>query len=403
MQKHRSIGSKSFRQSSERTELYRPITPLVSAEDAPKTPLESAEEVKQWEEARCPICMEHPHNAVLLRCTSYDKGCRPYMCNTSYRHSNCLDQFCKSSVSSPSTLTIQGNLSARSNLNRTAQSNAYGSESQHKLSCPMCRGEIFGWFVVEAARNFMNSKVRSCSTETCDFSGNYLELRQHARSDHPAVRPSEVDPERQHDWTRLQRESEFSDMMSMIRAMTGLGGGEEGDQTRLEYESDYLGMFSLFRAMNGEGEIELELHTPADSLQSLHSSIISIVEVIQSTMAAMSGLHYALENLRINRQNNSLGWSNNYRQGNFGRSNSSIQNNTGGQISNGFRSNFRDRSNYRQRNYNNSLNSRENYSRRGNLTERMRSNRTNNIRRGWDQQRYNLRRDRWNQQRWTGQ
>nr|GEV65037.1 hypothetical protein [Tanacetum cinerariifolium] len=36
----------------------------------------------EWEEARCPICMEHPHNDVLLRCSSFEKGCHPYMCDT---------------------------------------------------------------------------------------------------------------------------------------------------------------------------------------------------------------------------------------------------------------------------------------------------------------------------------
>ncbi|XP_042518910.1 uncharacterized protein LOC122092734 isoform X1 [Macadamia integrifolia] len=50
---------------------------------------------KEWDEASCPICMDHPHNAVLLICSSHDKGCRSYICDTSYRHSNCLDRFKK--------------------------------------------------------------------------------------------------------------------------------------------------------------------------------------------------------------------------------------------------------------------------------------------------------------------
>ena len=40
----------------------------------------------------------------------------------------------------------------------------------------------------------MNSKLRSCSLESCDFIGNYSELRKHARSDHPYIQPSKVDP-----------------------------------------------------------------------------------------------------------------------------------------------------------------------------------------------------------------
>ncbi|KAK9140683.1 hypothetical protein Scep_010364 [Stephania cephalantha] len=56
---------------------------------------------KEWDEALCPICMDHPHNAVLLLCSSYDKGCRPYLCDSSYRHSNCLDRFKKFFRNSP--------------------------------------------------------------------------------------------------------------------------------------------------------------------------------------------------------------------------------------------------------------------------------------------------------------
>uniref|UniRef100_A0A8R7P385 Uncharacterized protein n=1 Tax=Triticum urartu TaxID=4572 RepID=A0A8R7P385_TRIUA len=47
----------------------------------------------EWDRISCPICMEQPHNAVLLICSSYKNGCRSYICNTSHRHSNCLDRF----------------------------------------------------------------------------------------------------------------------------------------------------------------------------------------------------------------------------------------------------------------------------------------------------------------------
>lgn len=49
----------------------------------------------EWDRISCPICMEQPHNAVLLICSSYKNGCRCYICNTSHRHSNCLDRFRK--------------------------------------------------------------------------------------------------------------------------------------------------------------------------------------------------------------------------------------------------------------------------------------------------------------------
>ena len=46
---------------------------------------------KYWEDAKCVFYMDLPHNVVLLLCSSHEKGCHPYMCVTSYMHSNCLD------------------------------------------------------------------------------------------------------------------------------------------------------------------------------------------------------------------------------------------------------------------------------------------------------------------------
>ncbi|PIN05255.1 hypothetical protein CDL12_22211 [Handroanthus impetiginosus] len=146
-----------------------------------------------WEEARCPICMEHPHNAVLLLCSSREIGCRPFICDTSYRHSNCFDQFRKSSASS-SLETHEG--------------------QRAELVCPFCRGLVTGWDVMQPARKFMNSKSRSCSLETCSFIGNYAELRKHARLEHPLERPSEVSPARQSDWTMMEQQREIEDALA---------------------------------------------------------------------------------------------------------------------------------------------------------------------------------------------
>lgn len=154
------------------------------------------EDVKEWEEARCPICLETPHNAVLLKCCSHEIGCRPYMCNTSYRHSNCLDQFCKSYGYDPHL------------------SSSILEEFEPHLVCPFCRGEIYGYMVLEPARRYMNSKTRTCSSETCEFQGTYSELRQHARSQHPSARPSEVDPTRRRDWLRMEQETDSADFLS---------------------------------------------------------------------------------------------------------------------------------------------------------------------------------------------
>lgn len=171
----------------------------------------SVADIREWDEARCPICMEHPHNAVLLQCSSSDKGCRAYMCDTSYRHSNCLDQFRKSTPGSGG--------------------DGEGSEVKPEianLTCPLCRGEVKGWTVVEGARHYMNGKPRSCSLETCSFNGVYKELRKHARTEHPCLRPSEADPDRQRDWRRMERQRDIGDLLSGIRSALGMGDWELG-------------------------------------------------------------------------------------------------------------------------------------------------------------------------------
>ncbi|KAF9616590.1 hypothetical protein IFM89_030642 [Coptis chinensis] len=57
---------------------------------------------KEWDNALCPICTDHPHNVVLLLCSSFDNGCKPYIYDSSYRHSNCLARFKKYFRSGPS-------------------------------------------------------------------------------------------------------------------------------------------------------------------------------------------------------------------------------------------------------------------------------------------------------------
>ncbi|PWA34231.1 hypothetical protein CTI12_AA621150 [Artemisia annua] len=110
---------------------------------------------KEWEEARCPICMEHPHNAVLLLCSSLEKGCRPYI----------------------------------GRINECIKNNP--------------------------ARQFMDSKTRRCSMDTCNYTGNYLQLRKHARGKHARVRPTDVDPERELKWRNLEEYMELQDLVSM--------------------------------------------------------------------------------------------------------------------------------------------------------------------------------------------
>lgn len=249
---------------------------------------------KELDEISCPICMDHPHNAVLLLCSSHDKGCRSYVCDTSYRHSNCLDRFKKlrantaNSPTEPSSLSLNAfssfntygtNSALRPNLNEayenlnlnesnsvlsvdlheeppqennnTQDQNSIletgggnveaieseslrerveldeldvenSSESNLSLKCPLCRGDVLGWEVVEEARKYLNSKRRGCSRESCSFSGNYQELRRHARRIHPTTRPSDIDPSRERAWRRLEHQRELGDVVSAIRsAMPG--------------------------------------------------------------------------------------------------------------------------------------------------------------------------------------
>ncbi|KAK6236239.1 hypothetical protein SCA6_011576 [Theobroma cacao] len=248
---------------------------------SPKLPSETEENLKEWEEARCPVCMEHPHNAILLICSSHEKGCHPYMCDTSYRHSNCFDQFRKSfadsSATTPQDTQQEGAQLATTNLSpapvATATSDSTVTDLQEerseevsarseegpstpstvscenqvlaKLVCPLCRGEIKDWVVVEPARHFMNAKSRSCSSETCNFTGAYKDLRKHARLEHPSVRPTEADPERQRNWRRLERQRDLGDLLSTLQSSFG---EERADDSNSPIDDgSLLTVFFLFR------------------------------------------------------------------------------------------------------------------------------------------------------------
>lgn len=243
-----------------------PCSSSLPSESKHSNPPTTEDDLKEWEEARCPVCMEHPHNAVLLVCSSYEKGCRPYMCDTSYRHSNCLDQFRKSfaeaSTATPTeegtqptaqssdivnveTLITGSQEEAKTPTLLAAESFSSMHKLQQKLVCPLCRGQICGWIVVESARDFMNAKTRSCACETCDFTGNYTDLRKHARLEHPQVRPSEADPERQRHWRRLERQRDIGDVLSTIQS--SLGEDQDDDAMLPMDERGWITIFFLFR------------------------------------------------------------------------------------------------------------------------------------------------------------
>lgn len=87
-----------------------------------------------------------------------------------------------------------------------------------ELLCPLCRGKVKGWKVVEAARAHLNQKTRTCAQESCNFSGPYEELRKHARCTHPLARPSEIDRTRQDRWIQLERQRDLGDVLSTIQS-----------------------------------------------------------------------------------------------------------------------------------------------------------------------------------------
>lgn len=164
-----------------------------------------ASQKKEWDNCVCSICLESPHNAVLLLCSSYEKGCRPYMCATSNRFSNCLEQFSKAKGLIPSPDSLESNCA---NTKREIS----------ELLCPLCREKVKGWTVVDPARHYLNSKKRACTQENCSFVGTYKEIKKHVKIEHPKACPRDVDPSVVEKWKKLERERDLSDVFSTIRA-----------------------------------------------------------------------------------------------------------------------------------------------------------------------------------------
>ncbi|KAE8795573.1 hypothetical protein D1007_29461 [Hordeum vulgare] len=186
---------------------------------------------KEWDDARCPICMDHPHNAVLLLCSSQDKGCRSYMCDTSYGHSECLYGFRKmkanrmDSSSQPSS-SLPGDTSNQGVSQRSRLSHSTGSprllvdvpefrenlshehvirssaavsgqqgtnynqgpvtleahmgqvsgqvesaevSNSNQLMCPLCRGDVKGWEIIKDARRYLDEKQEAARGKHAHF------------------------------------------------------------------------------------------------------------------------------------------------------------------------------------------------------------------------------------------
>ncbi|KAG1326430.1 hypothetical protein COCNU_01G003640 [Cocos nucifera] len=166
-----------------------------------------------WEDVTCPICLDFPHNGVLLQCSSYDKGCRPFMCDTDHTHSNCLGRF-KSAYGLPAIAKV----SSTTNETSVESFQEITSSPNSRPTCPLCRGYVIGWIVIDEARLYLNMKKRCCQEKCCSYVGNFFELQKHAQLKHPHSRPSEIDPARQLDWENFQQSSDIIDVLSTIHA-----------------------------------------------------------------------------------------------------------------------------------------------------------------------------------------
>uniref|UniRef100_A0A1J3E8X6 Uncharacterized protein n=1 Tax=Noccaea caerulescens TaxID=107243 RepID=A0A1J3E8X6_NOCCA len=151
---------------------------------------------KAWKGVTCPVCLETPHNSVVLLCSSYHKGCRPHMCATGNRFSNCLEEYKK------------------------AYAKDEKSGEPAELLCPLCRGQVKGWTVVEDARKYLNSKKRACMKDKCLFSGSYKQLKKHVKAVHPRAKPRAIDPALEAKWKKLEGERERSDVISTVMSST---------------------------------------------------------------------------------------------------------------------------------------------------------------------------------------
>lgn len=157
---------------------------------ANQEPTFAATEKCAWTDATCPVCMEFPHNAVLLLCSSHDSGCRPYICATNFQLSNCFDQLVES-----------------------CRNESSEDPDSIELACPLCRGVVKGYTLVEPAREQLNQKRRSCMQDGCLYMGTYTELCKHVKKKHPSANPRVVDPVHAFRWKRLLFRSSLQDMI----------------------------------------------------------------------------------------------------------------------------------------------------------------------------------------------
>lgn len=91
-------------------------------------------------------------------------------------------------------------------------------QNSAEVKCPLCRGSVTGWIPAGGVRQYLDNKLRTCSHDSCKFTGTYEQLREHARTAHLLTKPAHVDLSRKRTWDRLEREQEVGDVISAIRS-----------------------------------------------------------------------------------------------------------------------------------------------------------------------------------------
>ena len=137
-----------------------------------------------WEDAICLVCMEVPHIAVLLLCSSYKMGCRllcvllaiafPTVFNNTKgptQKSSSVLSLQRAYIKSSSVLSLQ--LATNDSDSNTTADVPRESAEVLELLCPFCRMQLKGWMVVEPARKYLNGKKRTCMQDGCSFVGTY--------------------------------------------------------------------------------------------------------------------------------------------------------------------------------------------------------------------------------------
>jgi hypothetical protein len=130
------------------------------------------------------------------------------MCHTNYNQSNCLKLFRKAYSREKTACEIS-----------TMVTPTHKKAKALLLACPVCRGEVKGWTVVEPGRQYLNRKRRICMHEDCSFAGTYKKLRKHVKAKHCSSKSREVNLARIAAWKEFECEKERQDASSIVSSL----------------------------------------------------------------------------------------------------------------------------------------------------------------------------------------